>query len=52
MSTISGDIGGATGLGAAASAALGGSRDESLGQADFLRLMTEQLKHQDPLDPM
>ncbi|NLC59989.1 MAG: flagellar hook assembly protein FlgD [Gammaproteobacteria bacterium] len=52
MSTISGDIGGAGGLGAAASVALGGTRDESLGQADFLRLMTEQLKHQDPLDPM
>lgn len=28
------------------------TRDTSLGQADFLRLMTEQLKHQDPLKPM
>lgn len=27
-------------------------RDTSLGQADFLRLMTEQLKHQDPLKPL
>jgi len=52
MNSISGDLQGPTGLGAAASAALGGSRDEALGQADFLRLMTEQLKHQDPLDPM
>ena len=28
------------------------ARDTSLGQADFLRLMTEQLKNQDPLKPM
>ncbi|MGH8084390.1 MAG: flagellar hook assembly protein FlgD [Lysobacter sp.] len=27
-------------------------RDTALGQADFLRLMTEQLKNQDPLKPM
>lgn len=27
-------------------------RDTTLGQADFLRLMTEQLKHQDPLNPL
>lgn len=27
-------------------------KEESLGQADFLRLMTEQLQHQDPLKPM
>jgi flagellar basal-body rod modification protein FlgD len=27
-------------------------RDSSLGQADFLRLMTEQLKNQDPLKPL
>lgn len=52
MNSISNDIQGGTGLGAAANAALGGTRDESLGQADFLRLMTEQLKHQDPLNPM
>jgi len=28
------------------------ARDSSLGQADFLRLMTEQLKNQDPLKPL
>src|ERR1044072_3930068 len=27
-------------------------KPDSLGQADFLRLMTEQLQHQDPLKPM
>ena len=27
-------------------------RSKSLGQADFLRLMTEQLKNQDPLKPL
>jgi len=27
-------------------------KNDSLGQADFLKLMTEQLKHQDPLKPM
>jgi len=27
-------------------------KEEALGQADFLRLMTEQLQHQDPLKPM
>lgn len=52
MTTISGGISGASGLGAAASAALGDSKEGALGQADFLRLMTEQLKHQDPLNPM
>ena len=29
-----------------------GKKSDSLGQADFLRLMTEQLQHQDPLNPM
>jgi len=33
-------------------AAAGQSRKTSLGQADFLRLMTEQLKNQDPLKPL
>lgn len=27
-------------------------KPETLGQADFMRLMTEQLKHQDPLKPL
>jgi len=27
-------------------------KSDNLGQADFLKLMTEQLKHQDPLKPM
>ncbi|WAC63808.1 flagellar hook assembly protein FlgD [Pseudoxanthomonas sp. SL93] len=27
-------------------------KPENLGQADFMRLMTEQLKHQDPLKPL
>jgi len=30
----------------------GTKKEEALGQADFLRLMTEQLQHQDPLKPM
>ncbi len=52
MSTIDTDIYNSLGLGAAAGAAVSSSKDDSLGQADFLRLMTEQLKHQDPLKPM
>ncbi len=28
------------------------SKSEALGQADFMRLMTEQLKHQDPVKPL
>ncbi|MBS7457196.1 flagellar hook assembly protein FlgD [Coralloluteibacterium stylophorae] len=28
------------------------AKEESMGQADFLTLLTEQLKHQDPLNPM
>lgn len=28
------------------------ARQAQLGQADFMRLMTEQMKHQDPLKPM
>ena len=51
MSTIASDIYSSLGLSGA-----GGSsapkKEESLGQADFLRLMTEQLQHQDPLKPM
>ncbi|UNK43980.1 flagellar hook assembly protein FlgD [Luteimonas sp. S4-F44] len=50
MSTISGDIANSLGLGGGGQAA--DKKDAALGQADFLRLMTEQLKHQDPLKPM
>ena len=52
MNSINNDTQGGIGFSAAANAAVSGSRDESMGQADFLRLMTEQLKHQDPLNPM
>lgn len=38
-------------LGLAASQAAAGNKKD-LGQADFLRLMTEQLKNQDPLKPL
>ena len=40
------------GLGSAASTAVEQSKNDSLGQADFLLLMTTQLQHQDPLKPM
>lgn len=50
MSTITGPTDNPYGsLGLASQAP---ARDTSLGQADFLRLMTEQLKHQDPLKPL
>ena len=52
MTTIANDVYGSLGLGAAAEAATASKKEEALGQADFLRLMTEQLKHQDPLKPM
>ena len=52
MTTIANDVYASLGLGAAAAAAVSGKKDDALGQADFLRLMTEQLKHQDPLKPM
>ncbi|HEY0504102.1 MAG TPA: flagellar hook capping FlgD N-terminal domain-containing protein [Lysobacter sp.] len=48
MSTISSDL--LTTLGGQATT--GTKKEDSLGQADFLRLMTEQLQHQDPLNPM
>jgi len=51
MSTIANDVYSSLGLGGTPKAAAG-KNAESLGQADFLRLMTEQLKHQDPLNPM
>jgi flagellar basal-body rod modification protein FlgD len=49
MSTIASDIYSSLGLTSSSSTK---SKEESLGQADFLRLMTEQLQHQDPLKPM
>ncbi len=52
MSTVSSDIYSSLGLGAATSAATSSTSSGELGQADFLKLMTEQLKHQDPLNPM
>ena len=42
----------ATSLGANATGSDTKKKADSLGQADFLRLMTEQLQHQDPLNPM
>ncbi|MCD9006889.1 flagellar hook assembly protein FlgD [Luteimonas sp. XNQY3] len=51
MSTIANDVYSSLGLAGTAQSA-SGNNAESLGQADFLRLMTEQLKHQDPLNPM
>ncbi len=50
MSAISSDIYSSLGLGPATAA--GDRKGDALGQADFLRLMTEQLKHQDPLKPL
>jgi len=50
MSTIANDV--YASLGLAAPKATQDKKDAALGQADFLRLMTEQLKHQDPLKPM
>jgi len=51
MSTIASDIYSSLGLSGAAGSSTT-KKEESLGQADFLRLMTEQLQHQDPLKPM
>ena len=50
MTSIASDI--YSSLGANASTGTDKKKTESLGQADFLRLMTEQLQHQDPLNPM
>ncbi|WP_058834627.1 flagellar hook capping FlgD N-terminal domain-containing protein [Luteimonas abyssi] len=51
MSTIANDLYSSLGLTGNAGANQD-RRADSLGQADFLRLMTEQLRHQDPLNPM
>ena len=50
MSTIASDI--YSSLGLTGNTGATKKKEESLGQADFLRLMTEQLQHQDPLKPM
>jgi len=50
MTSIASDI--YSSLGATSTGTDAKKKTESLGQADFLRLMTEQLQHQDPLNPM
>ena len=45
MTTISGTS-------AATTAALPGTKKSTLGQADFIKLMTTQMKLQDPLEPV
>jgi flagellar basal-body rod modification protein FlgD len=52
MSTVASDIYSSLGLTAPASTTSAAKKEDSLGQADFLKLMTEQLKYQDPLKPM
>ncbi|MBB4593544.1 flagellar hook capping FlgD N-terminal domain-containing protein [Xanthomonas cannabis] len=49
MSTIGSDLYKSLGLSTGSTVA---KKEEALGQADFLKLMTEQLQHQDPLKPM
>ncbi|MCC4588664.1 flagellar hook assembly protein FlgD [Xanthomonas melonis] len=49
MSTIGSDLYKSLGLTSSSTVA---KKEEALGQADFLKLMTEQLQHQDPLKPM
>ncbi|UYB50468.1 flagellar hook assembly protein FlgD [Xanthomonas sp. AM6] len=51
MSTVSNDIYSSLGL-TGSSGSKTPSKSDSLNQADFLKLMTEQLQHQDPLKPM
>ncbi|MFC6839305.1 flagellar hook capping FlgD N-terminal domain-containing protein [Xanthomonas theicola] len=51
MSTVSSDIYSSLGL-TASSATTTTSKSSTLSQADFLKLMTKQLQHQDPLKPM
>ncbi|WP_311238840.1 MULTISPECIES: flagellar hook capping FlgD N-terminal domain-containing protein [unclassified Xanthomonas] len=51
MSTIGSDLYTSLGL-TSSSATSTKKKEEALGQADFLKLMTEQLQHQDPLKPM
>lgn len=49
MSTIGSDLYNSLGLTTSSKVA---KKEDALGQADFLKLMTEQLQHQDPLKPM
>lgn len=51
MSSVASDIYSSLGL-TASSTTTSTTSSDALGQADFLKLMTEQLKHQDPLNPM
>ncbi|AKK67829.1 MULTISPECIES: flagellar hook capping FlgD N-terminal domain-containing protein [Xanthomonas translucens group] len=52
MSTVSNDIYSSLGLTGASAGKTTANKSSSLNQADFLKLMTEQLQHQDPLKPM
>ncbi|KLD76218.1 flagellar basal body rod modification protein [Xanthomonas hyacinthi] len=52
MSTVSSDIYSSLGLTASSAGTTTTNTSSSLSQADFLKLMTEQLQHQDPLKPM
>jgi flagellar basal-body rod modification protein FlgD len=52
MSTVSNDIYSSLGLTGASTGKTTANKSSSLNQADFLKLMTEQLQHQDPLKPM
>ena len=49
MSTTGSDLYNSLGLTTSSKVA---KKEDALGQADFLKLMTEQLQHQDPLKPM
>lgn len=52
MSTVPGTTSGSDPYGALGLGVQQAARSSSLGQADFLQLMTEQLKNQDPLNPL
>lgn len=52
MSTVSNDIYSSLGLTGSSTGKTTANKSSSLNQADFLKLMTEQLQHQDPLKPM
>lgn len=52
MSTVNPATAGDSAYAQYAFPATGKSKTDSMGQADFLRLMTEQMKNQDPLNPL